>query len=98
MLRVDGGMAVNDWLLQFLADILDVAVERPAVTETTALGVAYLAGLQIGLLCSSANIEACWTRERRFEPAMTPARRDTMISGWHKAVARVRHEAVYPAG
>lgn len=94
VLRVDGGMAVNDWLLQFLADILDVAVERPAVTETTALGVAYLAGLQVGLLGSTADIEACWTRERRFEPAMTPARRDTMISGWHKAVARVRHEAV----
>ena len=93
VLRADGGMAVNDWLLQCLADILDLPVERPVVTETTALGVAYLAGLHIGLLASTADIEACWTRERRFEPAMAPARRAEMISGWHDAVARVRRTA-----
>ena len=67
-LRVDGGMARNDWLMQFLADMLDLPVERPAVTETTALGAAYLAGLTSGLWGSVEDIARHWRRERLFEP------------------------------
>ena len=70
VLRVDGGAAVNDALLQFQADILDVPVERPRVTETTALGAAFLAGLATGVWSSTEEIAATWQLERRFEPAM----------------------------
>ena len=67
-LRVDGGMVVNNWVCQFLADILDVPVERPVVTETTALGAAYLAGLAVGLYPSLESLADVWRCERRFEP------------------------------
>ncbi len=89
-IRVDGGMAVNDWVMQFLADQLGVAVERPVVTETTALGAAFLAGLTTGLFASTADIAKRWQRDRRFEPAMEEARRATLYAGWRDAVARVR--------
>jgi glycerol kinase len=89
-LRVDGGMARNDWMLQFLADILDLPVERPAVTETTALGAAYLAGLGAGLYASTAEVGAQWRCQRRFEPAMAEARRRALYAGWREAVRRVR--------
>ena len=88
-LRVDGGMARNDWLLQFLADILEIAVERPQVTETTALGAAYLAGLEIGIFGSTAEIVRNWRCERRFTPAMAAATREGLYAGWREAVARV---------
>ncbi len=65
-LRVDGGMVLNDWLCQFLADVLDRPVERPAVVETTALGAAYLAGLAAGVYGSLEEIAAAWRLERRF--------------------------------
>lgn len=87
-LRVDGGMAANDWLMQFLADQLDIPVERPVVTETTALGAAYLAGLGVGLYRGPDEIARRWRRERRFEPAMPAERRDTLYAGWKRAVAR----------
>ncbi|WP_029009917.1 glycerol kinase GlpK [Azospirillum halopraeferens] len=92
-LRVDGGMVVNDWLCQFLADMLDAPVERPAVTETTALGAALLAGLQVGFydgLEGPNGLAATWTCERRFEPRLDPARRATLYDGWRLAVERVR--------
>ncbi len=89
-LRVDGGMTGNDWLMQFLADILDLPVERPAVTETTALGAAWLAGLAAGLFGSTAEIAAGWRRDRTFEPGMGAAERDRLYAGWQEAVARVR--------
>jgi glycerol kinase len=89
-LRVDGGLAVNNWAMQFLADILGVPVERPEVTETTALGAAYLAGLHAGVFPGHAALESHWRSERRFEPAMEPARRDELLDGWRRAVARVR--------
>ena len=89
-LRVDGGMAENDWLMQFLADILDLAVERPAVTETTALGAAYLAGLQCGIFPSLKDIAGHWRRQRLFEAAMDDASRQRHCTNWHDAVARVR--------
>jgi glycerol kinase len=89
-LRVDGGMVVNDWLCQYLADVLDRPVERPAVVETTALGAAYLAGLAAGIHGSLDGVAGAWRLERRFEPAMASAERSRLLEGWHQAVARVR--------
>jgi glycerol kinase len=88
-LRVDGGMAVNDWVMQFLADIVNVTVDRPRVTETTALGAAYLAGLQTGVFQSLEEISGLWERERRFTPDMKPALRESLYAGWLDAVERV---------
>ena len=88
-LRVDGGMVANNWLMQFLADILDVPVERPTVTETTALGAAYLAGLQAGLIDSIDDLGSRWQLDRRFEPAMDPSRRAELLEGWRRAVSHV---------
>ncbi len=85
-IRVDGGMVANDWMLQLLADILDVAVERPTVTETTALGAAYLAGLQAGVFDSPAAFSSQWQLDRRFEPAMPDADRRRLLQGWKNAV------------
>jgi glycerol kinase len=91
-LRVDGGMVKNDWLMQFLADILELPVERPIVTETTALGAAYLAGLHTGVYASLDSVAAAWQRERLFEPAMAPADRARLYEGWRRAVRRVRSD------
>jgi glycerol kinase len=87
-LRVDGGMVANDWLAQCLADFTGVPVERPVVTETTALGAAYLAGLTTGFYRSRDELAARWRRERRFEPAMGETERDERYAGWRAAVAR----------
>ncbi|HEY8418453.1 MAG TPA: glycerol kinase GlpK [Limnochordales bacterium] len=87
-LRVDGGAAVNDFLMQFQADVLNVPVERPGVTETTALGAAYLAGLAAGVWQSRDDIRSRWHLDRRFEPAMEDARRTELLSGWRRAVER----------
>lgn len=89
-LRVDGGMVANDWLVQFLSDILNVTVDRPRVTETTALGAAFLAGLQAGVYQGLDEIAALWGQDRRFEPAMAPSRRESLYQGWLDAVERVR--------
>ena len=88
VLRVDGGMAASDVTMQFVADILDAPVDRPAVMETTALGAAYLAGYAAGLCPELAGFAAMWKRERRFEPAMDAATRDRKWAGWRDAVAR----------
>lgn len=88
-LRIDGGMANNDWLCQFLADVLDVSLARPAETETTALGVAYLAGLQSGVFDSIDDIEKHWEVEREFRPSMVKSTRADLMKGWRKAVSRV---------
>lgn len=88
-LRVDGGMVANDWLMQFLADVLGSTVDRPVVTETTALGAAYLAALQSGMLASLDDIEAMWQCEQRFEAVMSKQERDDLYGGWEKAVQRV---------
>jgi glycerol kinase len=89
-IRVDGGMAVNDWTMQFLADQLGIPVERPALTETTAFGAACLAGLGVGLFASTAEIARRWRRERVFRPAMDAKQRDALYAGWQDAVRRVR--------
>jgi len=88
-LRVDGGMVVNDWLMQFLADILNVTVDRPRITETTALGAAYLAGLQTGVYSSLEQISELWECERQFHAVMRPALRESLYAGWLDAVERV---------
>jgi glycerol kinase len=88
-IRVDGGMVANDWLCQFLADMLDVAVERPRVIETTALGAAYLAGLATGVYAGLDAVAYGWHCERRFEPRMNAATRAKLYAGWQKAVQRV---------
>lgn len=90
LLRVDGGMAANDWLMQFLADMTGTAVERPTVTETTALGAAYLAGLQAGLFDSIEDVARQWVLGRRFEPTMAERKRARLYDGWQRAVERVR--------
>lgn len=92
-LRVDGGMANNNWLMQHLADVLNTPVQRPAITETTALGAAYLAGLGIGLYPDLAEIATLWTADARFEPCMPTAQRDRLYQGWTDAVSRVRSKA-----
>ena len=89
-LRVDGGMVVNNWLMQCLADILGVPVERPAVNETTALGAAYLAGLQSGIYQGLEQIGALWQRQQVFSPRMAEPRRQKLYQGWLDAVQRVR--------
>jgi len=91
-LRVDGGLAVNDWAMQFLADIVGLPVERPSVTETTALGAAFLAGLRVGFYPSIEALARAWRRERRFEPAMSADERERRYAGWRAAVARVRSD------
>jgi glycerol kinase len=90
LLRVDGGMVRNDWLLQFLADILGAPVERPRVPETTGLGAAFLAGLGAGLYRSLDEIAAAWQRDRRFDPAMPAAEREKLVARWRALAARVR--------
>jgi len=88
-LRVDGGMVVNNWLLQMLADVADVAVERPTVIETTALGAAYLAGLGHGVWGSLEDVRSQWQLDRRFEPSVAEADRKRALAGWSRAVRRV---------
>ncbi len=89
-LKVDGGMVRNDWFCQRLADLTGLPVERPAMTETTALGAAYLAGLGVGLFQSFMDIASAWALERRFEPALSDRVRDTLYDGWQGAVQRIR--------
>src|SRR5215203_35975 len=87
-LRVDGGAAANNALLQFQADILDVPIRRPVVAETTALGAAYLAGLAVGYWDGPDDVTNNWALDREFTPAMDAARRERLFRGWKKAVSR----------
>lgn len=88
-LRVDGGMAENEWLLQLLSDIVDVVVQRPNTVQTTALGAAYLAGLQSGLFTSMEDITACWQLDCEKSPREEKRpRRATMLAGWKDAITR----------
>jgi glycerol kinase len=89
-LRVDGGMVVNNWLMQFLGDTLAVPLQRPRVTETTALGAAFLAGLQQEVYGSVEEIGELWEAERLFTPALTEDQRTNQYKGWQQAVSRVR--------
>ncbi len=87
-LRVDGGAAANDYLLQFQADMLGVAVVRPKVTETTALGAAYLAGLAVGFWDSTDTLAQHWHVDRRFEPSMQSSAAAARRAEWHEALNR----------
>jgi len=87
-LRVDGGACANNLLMQFQADLLGVPVVRPTVSETTALGAAYLAGLAVGYWKDQSEIAAQWQTDRRFVPAMKPATRKKLVAGWNKALHR----------
>ncbi|MBY8964113.1 glycerol kinase GlpK [Algiphilus sp.] len=89
-LRVDGGMVVNDWVVQFLADILGIPVVRPSVIETTALGAAFLAGLQTGVYDSLDTIAQLWESDKRVSPQRPSAEADRLYEGWQRAVERVR--------
>lgn len=88
-LRVDGGMAANQWLLQFLSDILDIQIQRPSCVEISALGVAYMAGLQVGILGGVEDVVDLWHASTEFEPQMGSERRKSLYSGWLKAVKRI---------
>ncbi|MEM6307842.1 MAG: glycerol kinase GlpK, partial [Pseudomonadota bacterium] len=87
-LRVDGGMTASDWTMQFLADILGAPVDRPTVLETTALGVAWLAGSQAGLYPDRAEFAATWALDRTFDPQMAASTRADLYAGWKDAEAR----------
>lgn len=87
-LRVDGGMVANDALMQFQADALGVPVVRPVVTETTALGAAYAAGLAVGFWAGLDELRANWQEDHRWEPSLEPAERDRRLRLWHKAVTK----------
>ena len=89
-LRVDGGMAASDWTMQRLADLTGLTVDRPKITETTALGAAYLAGLAAGVFRDFSEITNAWALDRRFEPGLAKSARDGLYDGWLKAVGRVR--------
>jgi glycerol kinase len=87
-IRVDGGMAGNDWFCQFLADVLEARVERPAELETTALGAAFLAGLATGMWSDLAAISATWSPAAQFVPQMSATRRAALSAGWQRALRR----------
>jgi glycerol kinase len=90
-LRVDGGAAANDLLMQIQADILGRDVVRPACIETTALGAAYLAGMAVGFWKDVDDVTANWREDRRFSPRMPADQRDGMYAGWQRAVDRARN-------
>ena len=97
VVRVDGGMATSDWTMQFLSDILDAPVDRPAVTETTALGVAFLAGWRAGFYPGPEAFANRWRLDRRFSPSMDAQTRAARWAGWRDALARVLLETATAA-
>lgn len=87
--RVDGGMVANEWLCQFLAEILDICVDRPRIIETTTLGAAYLAGREAGVFGDFQEFSGIWQPDARFEPGALNIDRDLLLAGWHRAVDSV---------
>lgn len=85
-LRVDGGMSANDWAMQFLSDIISAPVDRPVIHETTALGVAWLAGMYAGHYPDQQSFAVSWARETQFTPTMDETQRATKYASWRKAV------------
>ena len=88
IIKVDGGMVKNNWFSQFLADVVDVKVLRPKVEETTALGAAFMAGLQIGVYKSLRDISNNWQVDRTFQPKMKSSNRKSLLKGWDKAIKK----------
>ncbi|NNC57019.1 MAG: glycerol kinase GlpK [Woeseiaceae bacterium] len=91
VIRVDGGMVANNWFLQFLADVLDIPVERPKNVESTVLGAAYLAGYRAGVVRSPGELSTLWERDEIFQPSMSSPQRESLLQGWRDAVNRVRN-------
>lgn len=91
LLKVDGGMAVNDWLVNFVSDMLSINVERPEIVETTALGVAYLAGLQANIFSSVNQLTTLWQCEKRFSPFIKETQRTKLYKQWLHAVSKVQN-------
>ena len=89
-LKVDGGMAANNWLMQFLSDIIDITVERPSQLETTALGAAMLAGVADGRFSAIEDTALSWNLDRRFHSNMVPSTRRNLTSGWYQSVMKTR--------
>ena len=87
VLRVDGGMVASDWAMQFLSDILGAPVDRPVVTETTALGAAWLAGMKAGIYPGPDGFAESWALDRRFDPTMEDEARAAKYARWQRAVA-----------
>ena len=87
MLRIDGGMANNNWLAQYLADITRIPVAKPALLETTALGAARLAGLQAGVFDDLNALQEAWIADQTFDPSMSDSQRRTLLSTWQRAVS-----------
>ncbi len=92
-IRVDGGMVKNNWMAQFLADTLNITVQRPVQTETTALGAAYLAGLKCGIYTSLDDVVGNWQIENEFNPALADSDRQQLLAGWQQAVQRTLSKA-----
>jgi glycerol kinase len=92
-MRIDGGMAANAWLCQFLADILQLPIERPHNLETTALGAAFLAGLATGVWSGLDALNASWQRRDCFMPAMNAESRAQLVDGWRSATAKILSNA-----
>ena len=88
-LRIDGGMVANNWFARFLADILQLPVDRPKIIETTVLGAAYLAGQRMGVYGNPQEFSEIWQLDTRFEPSMDTKTRAQWLTGWHSAVRRV---------
>jgi glycerol kinase len=88
-LKADGGAVVNGWLMKFQADVLGVPVVVPKVSETTALGAAYLAGVATGAW-SEEDVRSMWREAARYEPSMSADERESLLDGWARAVARAR--------
>jgi glycerol kinase len=91
VLKVDGGASANNFLMQFQSDILNVNIERPDITETTALGAAYLAGLATGFWKSKGEVIQNWNMNRKFMPAISEDERNKLYAGWKKAVERAKN-------
>jgi glycerol kinase len=90
-LKVDGGAVANNLLMQFQADLLGVPVDRPQITETTALGAAYLAGLAVGVWTNKEELKSSWKLDSRFESQMEKEESDRLYKGWRKAVKHSMH-------
>tara|TARA_B110000971_G_scaffold214058_1_gene245673 strand:+ start:1511 stop:2992 length:1482 start_codon:yes stop_codon:yes gene_type:complete len=88
LVKVDGGMVMNNWFSQFLSDVVNVGVLRPKVQETTALGAAYMAGLQIGVYKSLKDISKNWSLDKKFSPKMKNKKKSNLLKGWSKAIKR----------
>jgi glycerol kinase len=91
-LRVDGGMVGNDWLMQFLADVTGLKVDRPRITETTALGAGYLAALGAGVVDSLDEISSGWQLDASFTPEIDASHRENLVTGWRRAVSKVNED------